>query len=69
MSLLELILTKKIFKAINEIFRYIKPRSSQLTKKSLKDKISMRFLGLKTKSDIAIKSKAIKILLKNIAQL
>ena len=29
----------------------------------------MRFLGLKTKSDIAIKSKAIKILLKNIAQL
>ena len=53
-----------IFKTINEIFRHIKQLSNQLTKKTLIDKISMRFLRLEFNSDNAIKSKATKYIVK-----
>ena len=62
-SFLELILTKEgfdIFRAINEIFRYIK----KSTKKTPINKISTRSLGLEFKSDNLIKSRARKLLLK-----
>ena len=59
-----------IFKAINEIFRYIKQSSNKWTKQSTKkiliDKISMRLLRLGFKSDNVIKSKTIKYILKKI---
>ena len=41
-----------IFKAINEIFRYIKQSSNQLSKKVLIVKISKRLLSLEFKSII-----------------
>ena len=55
-----------IFKDITEIFRHIKQSSNQLTKKTLIDKISMRLLRLEFKSDNAIKSGAIKYIVKKI---
>ena len=60
----------EIFKAIDEIFRYIKQTSNQLTKKGLIAKISMRLLKLEFKSDNIIKPKAMKYIVeKNIARL
>ena len=44
-----------IFKAINEIFRYIKQSSNQLTKKNLINNISMKLSKLEFKSDKKIK--------------
>ena len=46
------------FRTINNIFRYIK----QSTKKSLITKLSVRLLGLESKSDKIIKSKAMKFI-------
>ena len=44
-----------IFKAINEIFRYIKQSSNQLTKKNLINNISRKLSKLEFKSDKKIK--------------
>ena len=58
-----------IFKAINEIFRYIKRSSNELIKKSFTDKILIELLGLEFKSDNKIRSKAIIYIVKKIAPL
>ena len=51
-----------IFKTINEIIRHVE----QSTKKTPINKISTRLLRLQFKSDIIIKSKAIKLFVKKI---
>ena len=54
MSLVKFIQKKndfETFKAINEIFRYIRQSSNQLTKKNLTNNISMKLLKLEFKSD------------------
>ena len=61
------------FNAINEIFRYIKQSSNQLTKqsttKTLTHKIWMTLFRLQFKSNNMIKTKAIKHVVKNIVWL
>ena len=54
MSLVKFIQKKndfEIFKAINEIFRYIRQSSNQMTKKNLTNNISTKLLKLEFKSD------------------
>ena len=58
-----------IFKANNEIFRYIKRSSNELIKKSFTDKILIELLGLEFKSDNKIRSKAIIYIVKKITPL
>ena len=51
-----------IFKVVNEVFRHAK----QSTKEVLINKISRKLLELEFKSDIIIKSKAIRFIVKKI---
>ena len=54
-----------IFKAINEIHRYIKKLTEESTKKSLKNKLSNKLLTLEFKKDNSIKTKCLKYVAKH----
>ena len=55
-----------VFKAINEIYRYIKKLIKKSTKKSLIDELSNKLLRLEFKSNNSIKTKCLKYVVKHI---